>query len=497
MTAFAARAAAAALVTGVAFAAAPAAAPAEPLIAAFERYNGANGFDIGLVNTATGTSVFVSGGVNSAADEFHPALTPDGRYLVFTRTALVGQPDGDVVPPATRELLMLDRQTGQIRKPFANPLAGAGATIVPAGSQSTLASGVRLDPALGNTQRVVTGGAFFTDPAPPGFSAAPSLSSTKGDLGGGGSSQTGTFLDFPHAAVATRSGRILKTTSVIRFNEGNGSIANASTFLADASTGATPDPHFLALPSAAIPRHPTPRVPDGHVALDVSTSSGTDIATIQFPGDSAFSPLSPVNTSDSERMPAWSPDGVQLGFVRTTGQTAATPKRKLLVFDSTLGLQTVVNPAVDIGGEAPTPQLREFQASWGGLSLARASSVDNVAIACGTVCGAAITRQATGAGATLSPTIGTATRVPVGIVIARLAGRTRLFGRTVPRIRAVGRVPLGVARSHRPHFRWNGRVNGRRLSAGTYYLTFRALTRRGRILDTSNSIRFRVARRTR
>jgi Tol biopolymer transport system component len=86
-----------------------------------ERHNGAMGFDIGLVNAATGATVFVPGAVNTAADEFHPALTPDGRFLVFTRATLVGQPDGDVVPPATRELLMLDRQTGQVR----NPSAGA------------------------------------------------------------------------------------------------------------------------------------------------------------------------------------------------------------------------------------------------------------------------------------------------------------------------------------------------------------------------------------
>ena len=78
--------------------AAPASA-ATPVIAAFERYVPGSGFDIGLVNAQTGRTLVVPSSVNTAADEFHPALTPDGRFLVFTRATLVSQPDATLFRP--------------------------------------------------------------------------------------------------------------------------------------------------------------------------------------------------------------------------------------------------------------------------------------------------------------------------------------------------------------------------------------------------------------
>ncbi len=55
----------------------------------------------------------------------------------------------------------------------------------------------------------------------------------------------------------------------------------------------------------------------------------------------------------------------------------------------------------------------------------------------------------------------------------------------------IGRLPLGATRKGRNRFRWNGKVNGKRLKRGTYLLTYRAL-RRARIVSTSGSIRFTV-----
>ena len=112
-----AHALAAALLAMVGLATVPAAATAAPLIAAFEHYVPGQGFDIGLINATTGASIAVPSGVNTDKDEFHPALTPNGRVLVFTRATLVAQPDGDVVPPATREAILKDRQTGDPSPP--------------------------------------------------------------------------------------------------------------------------------------------------------------------------------------------------------------------------------------------------------------------------------------------------------------------------------------------------------------------------------------------
>src|SRR5205823_2615560 len=55
----------------------------------------------------------------------------------------------------------------------------------------------------------------------------------------------------------------------------------------------------------------------------------------------------------------------------------------------------------------------------------------------------------------------------------------RLFGRRVPRLVTVGRVPFGQFKRGRHKVRWNFRVNGRRLRRGRYLLTPRLLTRRG------------------
>ena len=468
-----------------------ASAAATPQIAAYERYVSGNGFDIGLVNAATGQTLAVPAAVNSAADEYHPALTPDGRYLVFTRTTLTPQPDGDVVPPADRRALILDRQTGAIRDAFGERPAdpGTGATIVPTATSSLLAYGLRFRPGGEAGQPRVVGGLFNTGLNPRGFDVVPTLGRTQGF--GLPSVAGDPFFDFPHAAVRAVSGLRLKATLAGAFDPGDGRARALGTFLIAETlnpSGSIKNTRELAL-RTGLPRHATPRFSDGHVALDITGAVSADIATIQFPGDSEPSVLGAVKTASAERMPAWSPDGVQLGFVRTTG---TNPRRNLLVFDSTAGIQAVVNPAVDLGEEAPTPQLRDFQDTWGGLSLANTSSADSVVVTCGTACTGALAGQATGTGVTLGPRVGGPTRV--GILIARVVGTRRLFGHPALKIRRVGRVPLGPATTRNPRFRWNGRVNGRRLAAGDYLLTFRALTAGGRVTSTSRSIRFTLTR---
>ena len=91
----------------------------------------------------------------------------------------------------------------------------------------------------------------------------------------------------------------------------------------------------------------------------------------------------------------------------------------------------------------------------------------------------------------LTPRLSSVTNV--GIFVARVTGTRKLLGRTTPRIRVVGRVPLGRTRKGANRFRWNGKVNGKRLAAGTYLLTYRTLKGR-RVLSLSRSIRFTVSR---
>jgi hypothetical protein len=163
----------------------------------------------------------------------------------------------------------------------------------------------------------------------------------------------------------------------------------------------------------------------------------------------------------------------------------------LPVYDLTPGLQSILNPPIDLGADAPTPQTRAFQASWGGLSIAESSALDVPVVTCTTNCLQSLLTISISK-VVLSPTVSTTTKTQtIGIFVVRVTGKRKLLGRTVPRIRQIGRVPLGATRKGRNRFRWNGKVNGKRLKRGTYLLTYRAL-RRARIVSTSGSIRFTV-----
>ena len=182
--------------------------------------------------------------------------------------------------------------------------------------------------------------------------------------------------------------------------------------------------------------HPAIRSGDEYIALDKAPGSNADIQTISFPSETALTAApAPITSADPERMPAWSPGGLQLGFVRTTAG------RRVLL---------------------STTSRRACRPS----STRRSTSVSKVV---------------------LSPTVSTTTKTQtIGIFVVRVIGKRELMGRTVPRIRQVGRVPLGATRKGRNTFRWNGKVNGKRLKRGTYLLTYRAL-RGARIVSTSGS----------
>ena len=462
-------------------AALPASADAAATIAAFDRYVSGSGFEIGMVNPATGASIAVPAGVNTNADEFHPALTPDGRYLVFTRATLQPQPDGDIVPPEQRQLLMVDRQTGAFGGPMENLNdPGAGATITPAAvGQPVLAYGMRRRPGEGTGQRFIIAGPFDTGKSL--FVAQDSLSTQGGIVP---DPPPDTFVDVPQAAVHVRTNAHLRVHSEVRFNAGTGALTAAVIRFGDRSGTQLRSRNE----STGIPLRPTPRRSDGHVAFERASSSSADIRTIQFPGDTLTTVApAPVTTSEAERMPAWSPDGVELGFVRTSGTS-----RRLHVFNTTQGLQTIVNPAVDLGAEPPAGPLRDFQNVWGGLSLAQPPA-SSTTLSCASLCTNILSGSNLTSGTRLTPTAG-GSLTTIGIFVSRVVGSRRVFGRRVARLRAIGRVPLGRARRGRNRFRWNGRVEGRRLRAGTYLLTFRGLDRRGRVLATSRSIRIVLAR---
>lgn len=299
----------------------------------------------------------------------------------------------------------------------------------------------------------------------------------------------GQLFDVPHAALDSTATTMDLHLSWVTSDANTGALVNAGTTLVSFREGVDPRADFGDATSPV--SHPVGRRDDGYIALDKTTGSDADVETISFPGETALTPApTPITTVDPERMPAWSPGGLQLGFVRTTGG-----RRVLPVYDLTPGLQAILNPPVDLGPDAPTAQTRAFQSSWGGISIAESSALDVPAVTCTTTC--LQTLQTVAIKTKLTPTVSTTTKAQaIGIFVARVTGRRKLLGRTVPRIKPVGRVPLGKTRKGRNSFRWNRKVNGRRLKRGTYLLTYRAL-RRKRVVSTSRSIRFKVTKQGR
>jgi WD40-like Beta Propeller Repeat len=472
---------------------APRASAAE-LLAAYDRYETGKGFEIGIVNAATGVARTLPAGVNTSDDELHPALTPDGRFLVFTRMKLLPKLNGDIVAPAARSLIRVDLQTGATTN-----LGSATGAVFTGGAQNPeLAFGIPVEPLQ----------CCSTPADPEGFhKVARSIRGTSTD--DIHASVDTTRLDIPHAASirnlfsatvtnqtcqqcpATRDARYL----TLAYHDGvSGALQKSSVRLSlfGMPSGPTISPATLSTLEFGTPEapagHAVPRNGDGYVAFDQVTGTQADIQSITHPGETTPTVApAPVTTGDPERMPAWSPDGLKLGFVRTTGG-----RRKLAVFDLTPGLQTIVNPVIDLGADAPTPQTRQFQSVYGGLSLAEAPA--STAVTCTSNC-QAVFAASNANRISLNPNV--LRRISgqtVGIFVVRVTGRTRtVLGRSQPRIKVVGRVPLGPVDNGRNRFRWNGRVNGKRLTAGTYLLTYRAL-KGARVTTTSGSIRFTITR---
>ena len=457
----------------------PASASAAGLIAAYDRYVTGSGFQIGLVNAATGAAIALPAGVNTPDDELHPTLSSDGRYLVFMRTKLLPKLNGDIVPPEARTLFIADRETGTVQS---LSQTGAGPVFGPPG---------RLGWGIRPSQVPQQQGRFHVSRSGPtndGQLAPSTLERGSPPTGGlvetvhadhGTLTETDPILLSPiavsarylsYAVLDSLTGALLSQT--VQFTTFRDFSAAMSGF-----TGKSKDYGSASAPAG----HPDVRS-DDYVAFHM----GGDIQSVSFPADDLAVAPEPITSASPERDPAWSPDGISLGFIRTSGGV-----RRLGVFNATPGIQTIVNPLVSLGAEAPSPQTRAYQEVWGGLSLADAPPSTAPQIGCDATCRARLQGASSGGTVILSPSL--SLRSAIGIFVVRVVGKRKLLGRSAPRVRVVGKVPLGLAKKGRNRKRWNGKVNGKRLRPGTYLLTYRSLKGK-RITNTSDSIRFKVGK---
>jgi hypothetical protein len=216
--------------------------------------------------------------------------------------------------------------------------------------------------------------------------------------------------------------------------------------------------------------HPAIGSPGGvpTVLFEESSLQGASIGLASRPAFplSSFAgppmPLTGVNTSDSLD-PAFTSDGRYIGFLRSF------PHRQdsfLFVWDT--ATQTLINPAgVDVGNisvESTHGNPEPLAENLGLYELTVFQGPGTITTA-GTVNFQLLQGSA------------------VGILVQRVVGHHKLFGRTVSTLQAVGRVPLGMFKRGSRHVHWNLEVNGHRLTRGTYQVTLRSLTASKQIRD--------------
>jgi WD40 repeat protein len=400
---------------------------------------------IEVVNATTGALAPVPPGVDDpAAGEFHPSLSPDGRYLVFERRV-----------SGTVRIVMVERSTGRSADLFSGFEAAADPPNTPTFSLdgTKVLTGRRLD---------------HRDPSsPPG---ALQSSFTETDVT---SFPTG---PFPHRIIVaggpdtSAPGRTLQAapfgSNLLAFGIESDSGSPAGRVTVQGPTGAT-----LLSNSTLGLAHPAISEPSGVVVLE---SAATPSATTKL----VFRPLSGiaaaptielpalVNASGtSVRAPTFSRDGRYLAFIR--GPATNPANARLFIWDTQT--QLLVNPtgaAAFLGGPDRTD---------GAIALeVRRVFTSTTVLASGSL-GFSLASGST-----------------AGLLVQRIAGRHKVLGRTAPRLNKVGRVPLGRFGKGRHGKHWNWRVRGHKLRNGCYLVTFRALTRKGKVRDLSRPYTVRV-----
>jgi hypothetical protein len=425
------RAALAVAVAAVAALAATAPSAGADIFAVSDFRPPASSLGIVLVDVNTGLRGTLPASVNTAADEFRPSITSDGKRMVFIRSAAGG---------AVR-IVMADLATGETSDLFNGFEVAAhiptSPEITPDGN--VVFTGGQFRPESGKFRPFVTATDVTTFPAGP---YTHTDKNTELLL-----NQDGSVDDL--AATGSSTGSLVAFQ--LRFSASPPAVA---------LTVVEPSVLSGRDRGAGLVSHPALGSPGGSptIVFDERNSpgdSGTDLVFV--PANPSVFPFAtrtrlPIDTSQDETRSAFTPDGRYLAFVRT----GTDGHDRLFAWDSET--QTLVNSTgADLG---------QVNADVGSPSL----YVRPV-----------FTRSSVSTAGLVSFSLLTSTGV--GILVQRVIGHHKLFGRKVPTLKKVGRVPLGHFKKGHGKIKWNLRVNGKRLRPGTYQVTPRAVTGSGKFRD--------------
>lgn len=383
--------------------------------------------DTDIVRVNAGTGAMTPASFNTAEDEFHPSVSSDGNRIAFERYD----------PRTGDHLLVNDLRTGQTADVIDGDLDSPA--ISPDG-QTLLAGG-------------------------PLQQFADSIDFSDVTL-----SSLSTFPSGPYARSSYQPQYSFSSGGLVTDPEESGSLIAFDVFGSEIILAQLGGSAAAPLASATFfYSHPAIASPGGvpTVVFDERTQEGRfEIASrpaspvASFPGPPTPLSSAALDTSDGFD-PAFTADGRYIGFLRLVTNFDA----RLFVWDTQT--QTLINSAgVDIGDPSLFTSHTGLSVTPDNLGLfERTVLVKGTVVPTGTV------------------TFALAGDSGVGILVQRVVGHHRLFGRRVPTLKPVGRVPLGRFKKGRRHVHWNLKVNGHRLKRGTYQVTVRSVTASGKVRD--------------
>jgi WD40-like Beta Propeller Repeat len=387
---------------------------------------GRSDFDVAVLNASTGARLTLPAGTNTTDDEIHPTISKDGKRLAVERRNLSA---------GTVRIVVVDLSTGQSSDLF----NGFETAQRPPGEPAISPDGSKV--VVGGPFTQAGSMSFFADlistdltpfPTPP---YAHTTIRPQYGFFGAGTVQDPAVGGNDLVAYAVSSN---VTSRLVLQQGGTASMPQASL------------PTSVANPAIAADNPTLVAFDQRTVQTDFQHFSNGDIffrpATVAgFVGTPTALPAI-VNSSLDESQPALTPDERYLAFVRHV----RGDHRALFVWDSQS--QTLLNPVgVDLG----SVDNRDV----GSVSVFLHPLIKASQLGPGGLLGVNLTGPS-----------------GIGIVVQRIVGTHRVLGKQGFKLGPARRVPLGTFKKGRHGIRWDLMVNGRKLRAGRYLVTVRAVT---------------------